>query len=179
MSETRFVVPDVVSSHFHLRPGDSVADFGAGNGSFMSVLSRLVGPQGQVYAIEIQKNLAETLSSRVRSERLSNVKVLWGDIEEEGGTKVESGVLDAALISNSLFQMEDKATALREVSRTLRSGGKLFIIDWSESWGGVGPQSSHVLTESEARDLAEAEGFTFERTFDAGSHHYGLSFRKG
>ncbi|MEX0913133.1 MAG: methyltransferase domain-containing protein [Candidatus Paceibacterota bacterium] len=178
MSTDRFISPEIVASHFHLRTGDKVGDFGAGAGNFSAVLSRLVGHEGRVYASEIQKNLVDTLNDRVKRENLTNMEVVWGDVEELGGTKIEDEVLDAAVIVNTLFQMEERETALREISRTLRSGGKLFIIDWSESWGGLGPQPNDVLTESEAKDLAESLGLTFERSFDAGDHHYGLAFRK-
>lgn len=178
MSEKRFVVPEVIATHFHLRPGDSIGDFGAGSGHFEPVLSRAVGPTGHVYAVEIQKNLVEALEARLRQERLGNVEVIWGDLEAVNGTKIKDDTLDAALVANCLFQAEDKAAAMKEITRTLRSGGKLFIIDWSESWGGIGPQPGHVLSESDARAYAEGEGLTFERAFDAGDHHYGLSFRK-
>ena len=56
---TRFVIPSVVSSHFHIRDGDIVADFGAGVGNFIPELSKRAGPDGRVYACEIQKNLIE------------------------------------------------------------------------------------------------------------------------
>lgn len=178
MIEQRFIVPEVVATHFHLRPGDQVADFGAGSGHFETVLSRLVGPEGKVVAVEIQKGLVEKLEDKIRRDHLSNVQVLWGDIEEVGGTKISDSSLDAAVMSNTLFQMEAKGVAIAEIYRVLRPGGKFFLIDWSESWGGLGPQPGQVLTVDDVRALAETAGFTFERTFDAGGHHYGLAFRK-
>jgi len=42
----------------------------------------------------------------------------------------------------------------------------------------LGPQSGDILEQSEAKTLVEAVGFQFERSFDAGDHHYGLAFRK-
>jgi ubiquinone/menaquinone biosynthesis C-methylase UbiE len=176
--ESNFIQPAIVSTHFHLRPGDSVGDFGSGAGNFTAVLSRLVGAEGRVYACEIQKNLAEKLADKIRRERLSNVEVVWGDLEEPRGTRLEDGSLDAAVIINALFQMENRAGAIEETVRTLRTGGKLFIIDWSESWNGMGPPPGHVLSRDEAMSLAESAGLTFEREFTAGSHHYGLAFRK-
>jgi ubiquinone/menaquinone biosynthesis C-methylase UbiE len=178
MSVQNFLVPETLATHFHLRPGDRVGDFGSGVGSFVPVLSRLVGPDGRVYAVEIQKGLVEALVAKARKERLSNVEVIWGDLEEVGGTKIAEGSLDVAIMVNCLFQIEDRSIALREVFRTLRSGGRLLIVDWSESWGGLGPQVGQVLDEASARADAESEGLVFERSFDAGAHHYGLAFRK-
>ena len=173
----RFVVPEVVVTNFHLRPGDKVADFGAGRGFFIKALSTQVGREGTVYALEIQKQLVEAIGELVRLEHLGNVSPIWCDIEELNGSKVPTDILDAAIVVNSLFQMEDKATALQEIKRTLRPGGKLFIIDWSESFGGLGPHPDQVLSEGAARAQVEQQGFVFERSFDAGDHHYGLAFR--
>jgi ubiquinone/menaquinone biosynthesis C-methylase UbiE len=174
----RFVVPDVVASHFHLREGDTVADFGAGSGAFVPILSRLVGPTGRVYACEIQKNLVETIGEMVRSKGLGNTEPLWCDLEATEGSRLAADSLDAAILVNTLFQIENKPAALTEIVRTLRSGGKLFVVDWSESFGGLGPQPSDVIQETETRQLLESHGLVFDTSFDAGDHHYGLAFRK-
>lgn len=174
----RFVIPEHAVSHFHLRDGDVVGDFGAGAGYFEKALSRAVGGSGVVYAFEIQKMLTEKIADLVRTERLSNVEIVWGDIEAQSGCKIADGRLDAGVLVNTLFQMENKPTALAEIHRLIRSGGKLFVIDWSESFSGMGPQPGDVLTAEAACELVEAAGFAFEREFPAGEHHYGLAFRR-
>lgn len=174
----RFVVPSVVSTHFHLREGDKVADYGAGSGFFTEVLARLVGPSGRVYACEIQKELVEKIGMLVRSKGLNNVDPLWCDLEEPNGIKIGDNELDVAVVVNTFFQFDEKSDAAKEMARTLRSGGKMFVVDWSESFGGLGPQSSQVVTQDQARTYFETAGLVYERSFDAGDHHYGLAFRK-
>lgn len=178
LPQGRFVDPNKVTTHFHIREGDVVADFGAGAGFFVEQLAGLVGQQGRVYACEIQRELVEKLGAHVRSKGLFAVDPLWCDLEMERGVKIADGVLDVAIMINTLFQLENKQVALSEVSRTLRSGGKFFLIDWSESFGGLGPHANDVVTQQQARALVEGSGFVYERTFDAGDHHYGLAFRK-
>lgn len=174
----RFVEPGAVVTHFHLREGDKVADFGAGSGHYMKPLAEAVGQSGAVYLCEIQKNLVDALGIRAGEEHLQNVHPIWCDFEASGGVKLADGTLDAGLLSNTLFQLTNRDASLQEVARTIRKGGKLFIIDWTDSFGGMGPDSEHVVSEEQARALAERAGFAFEQSFPTGEHHYGLAFRK-
>ncbi len=173
-----FLLPEVVATHFHVRPGDVVADLGAGSGHFARILSRLTGDKGKVFAVEIQKQLAETLAGIARSERLLNVDVVWGDLEALNGTKITDHSVDIALLINTLSMLDDKATAIQEMSRILKVGGKAIIVDWTDSFGGLGPQPHMVVGEAAARALFEAQGCVYERSFPAGDHHYGISLRK-
>ena len=173
----KFVIPDVVASQFHLREGDKVGDFGAGSGFFMKILSNLVGPEGRVYACEIQKQLIEKLGDQARLQGLQNVELLWCDLEENNGSKIATDTLDAGIMVNTLFQFEERESAAIEIRRILRTGGKLLIIDWSETVPGLGPTPDRLLTHDDCKVLFESNGFIFERDFPAGEHHYGLAFR--
>jgi len=174
----RFVEPSVVTTHFHLRDGDVIADFGAGSGFFLEVLSRAVGLNGRVYACEIQRDLVEKLGNTARSQGLTNIDPVWCDLEEPGGVKIADGALDAVILINTLFQVENKGVTIEEAFRTLRSGGKLIVVDWSESFSGLGPQPMQVVSEFDAKAMIEGKMFAYERAFDAGDHHYGLAFKK-
>lgn len=174
----RFVIPEVVTTHFHLKPGDKVADFGAGNGFFLKPLVEAVGPEGKVYACEIQKGLVEKLGNFARVNGFTNIQPLWCDLEEADGIKLPNSTLDAGILVNTLFQFELKAGALAEIRRVLRPGGVLHVIDWSESFGGLGPQPKDIITKDQAITLCEAAQFILEGEFVTGEHHYGFTVRK-
>lgn len=176
-TESSFVVPEMVISHFHIKDGDTVADFGAGSGHFLAELARRVG-SGRVYACEIQKALVEKIGEQARSTGLHNIHPLWCDLEEPNGVKVQDGALDVGVLANTLFQIEDKEAAVKEMNRTIHVGGRLVIIDWTDSFNGMGPAAYHVITQEEATALLESNGFVLEQAFPAGSHHYGVIFRK-
>ena len=173
----RFVVPEDVATHFHLHAGDIVADFGAGNGFFLPVLASAVGETGRVYACEIQRPLVEKMGEFVRLKDWHHVDVLWCDLEKKNGITIADNALDVGILVNTLFQIEDTAVALAEIHRTIRPGGRLYIIDWTESFAGMGPASSAVVSAQSAIDMCESQGFALEREYPAGDHHYGLSFQ--
>lgn len=174
----RFVTPDAISTHFHLKEGDVISDFGAGSGFFIKTFSEKVGPEGKVYACEIQKQLVERLGEHARVQGLHNIHPLWCDLEEANGIKIPDGELDVAILINTLFVIEDKETAVKEMGRTLRRGGNFFVVDWTESFSGMGPVPENVIVADEAINLFESNGFIFERDYPAGEHHYGLAFKK-
>lgn len=178
MAPGRFVVPSVVTTQFHLKEGDVIADFGAGSGFFLQALSEAVGPSGRVYACEIQRELVEKLGDTARAQNLSNIDPLWCDIEEPNGVKIADAALDVVVLINTLFIVENKPAMLGEVVRTLRPGGRFIVVDWSESFGGLGPQPSQVVNKLDAQSMVEATGLVLETGFDSGDHHYGLAFKK-
>jgi hypothetical protein len=61
---------------------------------------------------------------------------------------------------------------------TAQPEGKLLIIDWKESYGGMGPQPDNVVKVEQAKELAKQAGFALEREFNAGAQHYGLIYCK-
>jgi len=122
--------------------------------------------------------LVEKLGNFARLKGFSNVDPLWCDLEVSGGIKIATAYLDAGILVNTLFQLEDKIMAITEIGRTLHSGGVLQVVDWIESFAGLGPTKESVITKSATIALLESHDFILEREYPAGDHHYGLAFRK-
>lgn len=156
--------------------GMIIADLGAGTGSYTIPLAEKVGETGRVYSVEVQKEFLANIKNAAVSRGLKNVEVLWGDIEHLGGTKIKDGACDAVVISNVLFQAEDKSALIREARRIIKTGGKLLLVDWSDSFSNLGPTPAAVVTKDIARKLLEAEGFVLKNEVPVGEHHYGLIF---
>ena len=171
-----FTDPQSNVRQFGLAPGMQIADLGAGTGSYSLAAAKAVGGTGKVYAIDIQKDLLEKLKNQARAEHLTNIEIVWGDIEKVGGSKLAPSAVDGAIVSNILFQLTDKGSFLKELKRIVRPGGKVFVVDWTDSFGGIGPQPEHVITKETAKKLFMEEGFKLEREFRAGAHHYALIF---
>lgn len=173
-----FADPKTIVRQFDLRTGMQVADLGTGSGFYALESARIVGSKGKVYAIEVQKDLLDRVKNNASREGLHNIEVVWGDIEQEGGTRLRDESVDRAIVSNTLFQIEDKERFVREVKRILRHDGKVFVIDWSDSSDVSGPNRAHIVGKAEAQALFEREGFAFDREISAGAHHYGLIMTK-
>jgi ubiquinone/menaquinone biosynthesis C-methylase UbiE len=163
---------------FTLKLGSSVADFGSGSGHYSMALAMAIGDKGKVYAVDIQKELLERLKNDANQKGIFNIEVIWGDVEKEGGSHIKSEFIDAVVISNLLFQVPQKEAVAKEALRILKKGGRLLLIDWSDSFGGLGPQNDAVVSKEKAKALFESVGFVIDREIQVGDHHYGLIFRK-
>jgi ubiquinone/menaquinone biosynthesis C-methylase UbiE len=111
-----------------------------------------------------------------KKDFLNNIDYIWGNIEKRGGTKIKDATVDVAVASNVLFQVEDQKSFIDEAKRILKHDGKLLLVDWSESYGGMGPSPDHVITSEKAEALLSATGFKKVKTIEAGAHHYGILF---
>lgn len=176
-----FANPEENLQKFGLSPGAIVADLGAGTGHYAFSAAKMVKGmemEGKVYAIEVQKDLLDTIKIEANREGLTNIEIIWGNAEKIGGTKLKDESVDVVIASNIFFQVEDRETFAKEISRILKPNGRLFFIDWSDPSSTIGPKGDAVVTEVQAKDFFEKNGFTIERSVPAGSHHYGLVIRK-
>ena len=174
-----FAEPEANIAQLGLRENEVVADFGAGSGAYSIAAAKALHGTGRVYAVEIQKDLLTRMQNTARSSGLGNVDVVWGNIEKRGGTKLHENSIDVVILSNVLFQTDEKKITLEEARRVLRPGGRLFLVDWTASFGNLGPVPEHIFTEVAARTIAGEAGFLFDKVINAGNYHYGLIFRKG
>ncbi len=177
-SVASFAEPKENLKVLELAHGACVADFGAGSGAYTLAAAALVGRDGKVYAVDVQKELVEKLASQAIELGFSNVDAIWGDIDRVGGSRITEGAVDAVVISNILFQSEDKPSLAREAFRVLKPGGKALVIDWSGSFGGLGPVAAAVVNVTQGKSIFIEAGFELLREFDAGAHHWGIIMRK-
>lgn len=173
-----FAKPATNIAHLNLTPGMKVADLGAGSGFYAVEAARRVGNGGTVFAVEIKKDLLPRIETAARKEKLTNIKAMWGDVEHSGGTKIKDNSMDALIISNILFQLEDKDGFVKEARRILKPGKEALVIGWSDSHGGLGPHSDHVVTEDDAIKLFKSGGFEIGRKVKPGAHHWGFLAKK-
>lgn len=159
-----------------LREGMKVADIGAGSGHYSRAAAAIVGSTGRVYAIDIQEDVLKHIKNNAHDHHRATIETVWGNAEKPGGTKLRDQSMDAVLIANALFQIENRFALLAEVKRILRPGGKLLVVDWAGSYSGMGPMPEKVVPEHEAEAFFIQGGLHKVKSFRAGPHHYGIIF---
>jgi len=173
-----FVRPEETIEMFDLSPGMVVADFGCGSGHYAIAAAKRVGEHGRVYAIDVQKELLQSIKSTAEINHLKNIEIVWADLDLPQGSRLADNSLDFVIISNILFQAENKEELAREASRVLKNNGKTAVIEWDASDGKTGPAKEKRVTKEEAKKIFLERGFKLFREFQPGDNHYGLIFEK-
>lgn len=165
-----FLTPEHLVKELYLQPGNRVADIGSGTGVYTIALSGEVGETGQVYAVDVHRESLHTLRGVLDKRGIFNVDMIWADVEKR--IPIESYSLDAVVLSNVLFQLENCDEALKHIAMLIKPEGQLLVVDWSKSHGGIGPHPSHVIAEEKAENLVQKHGFRIVKRLPAGEYHY-------
>jgi ubiquinone/menaquinone biosynthesis C-methylase UbiE len=150
------------------------ADLGSGTGEYTFELAQRVGSTGKVFALDVQKGLVDKLANECQKKHLTNVSVIWDDMDDTSGIALKDACIDRIVIANTLFQIGDIQKFASEVKRILKPKGMVLIIDWAESFGGIGPTPQHVITRARAQEIFEKVGLYTVKDINAGEHHYGF-----
>jgi ubiquinone/menaquinone biosynthesis C-methylase UbiE len=119
--------PERVVSALGIRPGDRVADLGSGSGYFTLRLASAVGPQGRVFAVDVDPDMNEYLTGRLRRAGIANVDVILGRFEDP--LLPDAGV-DLVLTVDTYHHIADRPTYFRNLRRDLAPGGRVAVIEY-------------------------------------------------
>jgi ubiquinone/menaquinone biosynthesis C-methylase UbiE len=147
--------PAQIMDALGIADGAVVADLGAGGGWFTIRLARRVGPNGTVWAEDVQRLMIEAIERRVQREGLRNVRTVTGTADDPG---LPAGALDAVLIVDAFHEMEEPVALLRNVARALKPQGRLGIIDYRKGEGGPGPPPDERIAAEVIVEAAKAAG---------------------
>jgi predicted methyltransferase len=168
-----FQRPDQIMDALQIGEGSVVADLGAGGGWFTVRLARRVGPNGKVYAEDIQRQMIDAIERRVQREGLRNrvVTVL--------GTPTDPQIpvpVDAVLIVDAYHEMEQPVTLLRNLAKTLKPDGVVGIVNYKKDGGGPGPSMDERVDADQVIADAKAAGLVLRRRDDFLRYQYLLTF---
>jgi ubiquinone/menaquinone biosynthesis C-methylase UbiE len=160
-----------------LRPGQAMADIGAGTGLFTPYFSKAVGPKGAVYAVDIARDFLAHIDSRAREAGWANVRTVLGT---ERSVELPAASIDVAFICDTYHHFEYPRSTMASLHRALRPGGEILLIDFKRV---PGQSSEWVLNHVRAGQEVvtaelEAAGFRKVEELPLLKDNYVLRFRK-
>jgi predicted methyltransferase len=148
--------PSQAIAALRLRPGQVVADIGAGSGYYTLRLARAVGPGGRVYATDIQPGMLDLVRRTVARARLDNVITVLGAPDDP---RLPPASIDVALMVDVYHELASPQAFLRRLRPALKPGGRLVLLEFRKEDPRVPILDVHKMSVAEVRQELEAEGF--------------------
>jgi len=149
-----------------LRPGDAVADIGAGTGLFAQLFAEQVGPKGTVYAVDIAPAFVKYLAEQAKKH--GHERVVKTVLNTPDSAELPPGSIDVAFLCDTYHHFEHPEKMLTSIRRALRPSGRLVVIgfDLRKDSGEFVKQRARAAKEVYYREIAAA-GFELIETKDA------------
>jgi ubiquinone/menaquinone biosynthesis C-methylase UbiE len=131
LGRDRWQKPEQVIEALGLGAGDRVADLGAGSGYFTFRLADVVGPEGIVFAIDVDRDMTSHLEQRVKEQERTNVRVVLAEFDDP---LLPDGGVDLILIVNTYHHLEGRSAYFERLARALRPEGRIAIVEPEGGW---------------------------------------------
>ena len=166
--------PEQLMSALQLRPGASVADLGSGTGYFTWRLAEQVGPQGKVYAVDVQQSMLDLTQAAVAEHKLKNVEYI---LATERSPRLPEASVDLVFIAYAYHEFGDPEAMMSAIRRALKPGGRVVVLEYAKE-SKIAPASPlHRMSFEDIRREIEPMGFVIDQLLDFLPVQHGVIFK--
>lgn len=122
-----FALREKIVEACRIKPGQTVADIGAGTGLFTRLFSKAVGPEGEVIAVDIAENFLKHIQKTSREQNRRNIQTVLADAQS---TNLPEASVDVAFICDTYHHFEFPQKTMTSLRKALKPGGRVIVIDF-------------------------------------------------
>ena len=172
-SSFELIDSDSLFRELRIFPEMTFLDLGCGQGAYSMALSRRLGGDGLVYAIDLWEEGIAILRERIAKEGYTNIRAMVADIGSS--IPIEDRSVDTCLIAtvlHDLVETDAEDGALREAARVLKPHGQLAVVEFKKIDGPPGPPRRIRLSPQQVEELVIPRGFTAKSFAELGLYNY-------
>lgn len=176
-SSFELINTDILKQMLPVRQGAVILDLACGKGLYSLFLSRLSGPSGLIYAVDLWEDGLRMLEEEALTKEVATIAAIKADATKE--IDIEAYSIDLCLMATVLHdfkEMNAAQTVLKQVLNLLKPGGCLAVIEFKKMDGPPGPPAHIRLTQEETEELVTGLGFKKITTADIGDYNYLITF---
>lgn len=158
-----------------VKPGDVVADIGAGTGYFTRRLAKKAGPNGTVLAVEIQPEMIDLLTNQMRQAGITNVKPVLGTVSDP---RLAPNSVDLALMVDVYHEFEFPFEMMEAIARALKPGGRVVFVEFRGEDPEVPIKPLHKMTEAQVKKEMAALPLRWKETIGVLPRQHIIVFQK-
>jgi precorrin-6B methylase 2 len=158
-----------------VKPGDVIADIGAGTGYFTRRLAKKTGPTGSVLAVEIQPEMLDLLTNQMHQAGITNVKPVLGTASDP---KLGTNTIDLALMVDVYHELEFPFEMMDAITRALKPGGRVVFVEFRGEDPAVPIKPLHKMTEAQVKKEMSALPLRWVETIGVLPRQHIIVFQK-
>ncbi|MEO7336894.1 MAG: methyltransferase domain-containing protein [Caldimonas sp.] len=166
---------DLLLSELALKPGMSVADIGAGTGYVSRRMAQAVGPQGRVYAVDVQPEMIRLLTAGAKKAGMTQITPVLGG---EDDVRLQASSIDLAIMVDVYHELEFPREVLASVVRALKPAGRVVFVEYRAEDDAVPIKPLHKMTEAQVKLEASRLPLVWEHTGRSLPWQHVVVFRK-
>jgi ubiquinone/menaquinone biosynthesis C-methylase UbiE len=167
--------PDKMIELLGLKRGEVVADIGAGSGYISARLARKVGTSGKVYAVDIQQEMLDLLSAKMKSLSLTNIIPVLGTISDP---KLPAESLDLVVMVDVYHEFSEPQGMMQKIVSCLKPGGRVAFVEYRAEDPDVPIKRVHKMSEAQVKKEANAAGLEWQSTREELPRQHLIIFRR-
>lgn len=149
--------------NLHIKEGMSVCDLGCGNGYYTLKLASMVGPEGKVYAVDIQAEMLRLLEDRAKKENVKNIELIHGLPHDP---RLPEGKIDLVLLVDVYHEFSNPKEMLATIRKSLSPKGRLVLLEFRLEDPKVNIKLLHKMSKRQVHKELTANGFKLAEEFD-------------
>jgi ubiquinone/menaquinone biosynthesis C-methylase UbiE len=146
-----------------LQPGMTVCDMGCGNGYHTLPMAEAVGPEGKVYAVDIQPEMLRMLEEKAQAQKLTNITPTLGS---ETDPKLPPASCDVILMVDVYHELSHPEAVLTAMKQALKPGGKIILVEFRTEDPEVPIKPEHKMSKEQILKEMTANGLQPAGSFD-------------
>ncbi len=168
-------MPDTALDAIGIRSGMVVADVGAGVGYFSIRMAKRVGPDGKVFATDVQPEMLRLLRERAAKAKVHNVETVLGT---EADPKLPKSAMDVILLVDVYHEFSQPQSMLRKLKSALKPDGRLVLIEYRKEDPRIPIRPEHKMSVEEVKAEVGAEGYQLDKIIEDLPRQHIFLFKK-
>ena len=136
-----------------LKPGQKVADIGAGSGVITFLMAAEVGEDGTVYAVDIQPEMLDAIRVKAEKRGVENVELVQGETDDP---KLPAGEVDLAIMVDVYHEFDLPYEMLGAIVDGLKVGGRVAFVEYRKEDPAIPIKEVHKMSEAQVKKEAAA-----------------------
>jgi ubiquinone/menaquinone biosynthesis C-methylase UbiE len=152
----KILPPEKILEITGLQPGQVMVDVGTGTGYFTLPAAHIVGKKGKVLAADISEEMLEIIRSKLTEENKEIIQLIHSDKNNPG---IPDSAADYLLLCTVIHESENPRAMLENLYKTIKSGGRLVVVEWIKQHSKMGPPMEHRIAMEDVSGFLKKAGF--------------------